>query len=255
MSRTLLVGSFTALATVAVIQVTQKESTIEQYKRNSQSIVRVGVGRGWGTGVITYTPSGKKVVITNDHVCFDFYKQRMNKDLIAYDAADKVVSRLRVLVSNSQYDLCAAEMIDSTSLPALTPSERAIDRFSHVHMIGFPTSGAGRPVFGPSDGYAIKEGFTTYMRPVERPSCPVGSVLVDTSVSGGRGLASLISQYNCLQTVFGMEITARSFPGNSGSLVFTDSNEYVGILSGGDPYTNNGMFIPGRNVISLIKGL
>lgn len=237
-----LIGLMVMLATIGLLNLTGSNNTVELYKLNAPFIVRVKIGnQGWGTGVLTRTPSGSVVVITNNHVCYDLVTQKPKERLVAFDADSHLVSSLKFLKTSIQHDLCALGMYSSRA-KGLTPSDVLHTRFTPVHTLGYPRTGR----LSPSDGYILEKAEVVFPFLTQGP-CPKGTA------SSLRSPAS--HSPICIQQLQEIALTNLTYPGNSGSLVFDDTNRYIGIISLGDDYTHTGLFVPALRVIELIKDL
>jgi serine protease Do len=185
-----------------------------------------------GTGWVTSAPSGRSVIVTNEHVCQVAQGEYVR---IEDDAGNEKLKG--ILKHNFARDLCVVEGIDA---PALTLAESAPSRFETLAVMGHPYL---KPTT-PSKGQFLKTRLSAVGFSRRPDGCPPPSVL-EQSIFGDA----------CVMNMELSLTTIAIYPGNSGSPVVNDKGEVVGVINSGDPRDNTGNFIPLPYVKETLNGL
>lgn len=179
-------------------------------------------GTGGGTGFSTTNDLGKRVVVTNAHVCAVGTDGYVN---VRSDFGKTYLKK--VLKTSSKRDLC---VIEGIPVPPLSIAVNSPNKFDDVMVIGHPFLAPAQPSRGVYVADSIEQ---TGLRPKEDGSCPEGSELSE----------SLFGSF-CLASFEVSLTTIPIYPGNSGSPVLNKKGEVVGVISLGDGRTNHGAFVP-----------
>lgn len=111
----------------------EKPTTSDLYNRYKDSVVWVGDAEGHGSGYVVRARSGKKVIVTNAHVC-----DHDDADLtIRYENNSE--SKEVAITVNPGKDICLVSLEDQ-SIPALELSDELPSQGDNVYTIGFPRS-------------------------------------------------------------------------------------------------------------------
>lgn len=194
------------------------------YNKAGESVVIVSnaAHTGGGTGFIATAASGKRVVITNWHVC----------EGTATDKKVHIIKQLdydvlaEVYMSDPKVDLC---VISEVPGKPLSVARKSAQRFDALFMLGHPMLHPLTPsqgfLVGPSD---IKIGYTPHSG-----ACPEGSKPTATF----QGMV-------CIMSLRVVDTTNTTFPGNSGSPVMNAQGEVVGVMNSTDGATGWGAMVP-----------
>lgn len=192
-------------------------------KFTEKSIVKVmnAAGTGGGTGWVA-TSEGKKVIVTNDHVCEVAFG-----DMVRIEQDDGTPSLKHILKRSFTRDLCLVEGVDA---PALKLAGKPAKRFDKVKVLGHPGLRPTAPAEGSFTGNGIVPiGFGAG----PDGTCPFGSEKID----------SFFGTFCLLQMELGYT-TVPIMPGNSGSPITNTDGEVIGVINSADSVGNQGMFIP-----------
>ena len=206
------------------------------YKQNqdatlARSIVKVlnRDERGGGTGWVTYA-KGKKVIITNDHVC-----EVGSGGFVLVEKDDGRKYLRRILKRNYTFDLC---MVEGVQAPVLKLSDEDPERFDDVYVTGHPSLKPTTPSTGKFTGNEI---------------VPIGGLSETGECRDGDEKIQLpFFGTICIHT---MELGITSvtiFPGSSGSPVLNSNSEVIGVMNSSGP-DNYGAFIPLERVKEFIN--
>lgn len=192
--------------------------------KTQESVVMVTnqEGTSGGTGFVTNTSSGNRVIVTNDHVCG-----------VSNDGYVKITDNQgnfaikRIIKRSFVRDLC---LIEGIKAPALYLSSRPADEFEHLTVVGHPQLMPTTP----SEGVFVKNiiiplGLNTQ----EDGSCKPGSQPVE----------SFFGTFCILYMEVGYT-TVPIFGGNSGSPIVNDKGKVVGVINSANSRTNRGNYIP-----------
>lgn len=190
---------------------------------NRKSIVKVLnlEGNGGGTGWVARS-GGKKVIVTNDHVCGVSFG-----GFVRIEEDNGQPSIKRVLKRNFARDLCLVEGVDA---PALTIAERPARIDDTVKVLGHPGLRPTAPATGTYTGNGIVPiGFGADAS----GECP----------EGAEAIQSFFGTFCILAMELGYT-TVPIMPGNSGSPITNTDGEVIGVINSADSTGNQGMFIP-----------
>lgn len=258
-----------AYAVLLIVALFFSLTAIRSYAVNSpleSSIVKVtnNEGTGGGTGWVTKTSTGKRVIVTNDHVC-----QVASNSYIRIEDDTGKPSIKRILKSDPNRDLCVIEGVDA---PALALASRAPTRFESLTVYGHPLLNPTTPSYGQyvADG-VVPVGFS----PNAEGKCDAGELMsLNPQFPGPRQPPSFIQPFagrkgdeddgGLLEMLFPrfclvyMELsfsTAIIYPGNSGSPVTNSDGDVVGVMNSASPQDNRGNFIPLTYVREILEGV
>jgi len=190
---------------------------------NRGSIVKVLnlAGNGGGTGWVARS-GGKKVIVTNDHVCGVSFG-----GFVRIEQDNGQPSLKRVLKRNFERDLCLVEGVDA---PALTISSNPARIDDAVKVLGHPGLRPTAPASGTYTGNGIVQiGFDTNAK----GECPPAA----------EKQGSFFGEYCILAMELGYT-TVPIMPGNSGSPITNTDGEVIGVVNSADSTGNQGMFVP-----------
>lgn len=189
-----------------------------------KSIVKVlnFEGTGGGTGWVADAKKGRKVIVTNDHVC-----SVQKGGFVRIERDDGTPSLNRVLKRNFERDLCLVEGVDA---PSLKIAREPAKRFDTVKVLGHPGLRPTAPATGTYTGPGI---IHLGLEPDSSGNCPK--------------MADKVGSFFGVFCVVPMEIgytTVPIMPGNSGSPITNTDGEVIGVINSADSTGNQGMFIP-----------
>lgn len=198
------------------------------YLLNSEpqnSIVKVlnpnNPGNG-GTGFVIRNKEGKRVIITNEHVCA---VNNANTMVIETRSGRSYIKN--ILNINYQRDLCVIEGVD---LPALNLSDTSPIPYNLLTVYGNPFLNPTQP----SKGVFVGNTLASILKPLNKDGhCESGGQYVETMF-----FTACVMQYELSMT------TVPIYPGSSGSPVLNESNQVVGVMNAGDNISHYGLYIP-----------
>jgi len=228
-----------ACTTITNEQITGNIGEVSIYDMIGDSVFRVGNENSWGTGFVMRTKSGKKVIITNDHVCDgmkamedkvkEFNKKVKNKkdkkkikNLIIGTSGGKW--RMKVIAKYAEHDLCML------AAPKYAPVLKLAAKYKFrekVFTAGYPSIHD----MTTNQGVVLKmDRSTDFPYPLEPKDCkgkkyklkvvnqwtPFGSIPVTT----------------CFLTPPRLQTSIRSGGGSSGSPVVNEKGEAIGVIMG-----------------------
>lgn len=206
----------------------------EMYKFAAPSVVRIEIpNKGTGTGFYTTDLLGRKVIVTNAHVCLE-----RRQPLIIHPS--KVGRPFRVVPKYISYitDLCVIAAPEGDTHPALTIATKALADGEPLFIAGHPR---GNP-------FTVSKG--TVVGPMK-----VEVAYPETFCENGSG--KLVNGFFgpiCAKEMrsFGMEVVMK--PGNSGGPILSQYGEVVGVaFAGGDGGQFALRLSELRRVLSLLK--
>jgi S1-C subfamily serine protease len=226
--KTALVVFFSLLAVAAqgMAPAPGRPNSTDIYQAVGKSIFKVIIpGKGSGSGFVISTPRGKRA-ITNAHVCMTegnmLYLKR-------YDGATYVEQALYI---DYHADLCVVSLHDQT-MPALDLALPAL-RGDTVFVVGHPHG----------NSLTVTEGIFVDYQTIDvgyEPPCVDGD-----SVQQG-----FFGDVQCGRSMYSMNITAITRPGNSGGPLVNSNGDVVGIVfAGGD---GDNFALPVRSLWRVLK--
>jgi S1-C subfamily serine protease len=228
----------------------QKET--QMLNRVSESVVWVGAPsepRGHGTGFSVETPSGGKVIVTNDHVCEAFAEEGK----IALILKDKSKVIRSVIMTSETADLCLIEGVPS--LPALKLAKNKPKPADDVWVVGYPLSHSMNFSKGKKIGELdIDIAVWSNTTPEKEAKCNASpkrrSIKIPLMMLGFQ-----IGELNiCVETNKNVtEMNAFIFPGNSGSPVVDTNGYVVGVAFVKNDKSNFGFAVSLDELKTLLK--
>lgn len=189
-----------------------------------------------GTGSFVTTPSGRVVILTNNHICD-----------IAEDGDIYVNEKFRahILAQYPKHDLCAL------SAPGINEGLNIAERSrlgQIIHVVGHPYLQPTTVTNGEIAGYTITKII------VDDPKCE-GEGFQKQDVSNTLFGALFNIQFICIRSLPAQYVTANILPGNSGSPVLDDSGDVVGVAYAGIEGSASGFIVPLVFVQDFLKDL
>lgn len=224
------IGIVLGLAFCGVAELYGRTDTARIYSTLSQSVVRITneSESSGGTGFIVQTASGKRLTLTNWHVCGS------ESHKWAYRANEFSQVKLRVIASDPLFDLC---VLEPAAGPAVVVSRNSPTPHNTLYVVGHPllkeASATHGSVIGP-----VKVDLTMPFNTV----CPDGFTLI----FGFQG-AGCAGSFDLIDT------TVQVFPGSSGSPVINEYQELVGVINGVDGRTGWGMMVRLEDVKTFLE--
>lgn len=204
-------------------------SNDELFKLGSLSVVRILSldGHPHGSGFITTLPSGDKVVITNEHVCYSASKNP--EWLVTLDIFGDSGLPLKASKMDGDHDLCAIKLpkaLQDKVIP-LKLASRQINR-TKTYVVGYP--GQHKLSFG--EGYSLGESEALVLSPGRDPA---------TCKEKAKIFFGLITV--CVKRYQLIETSVIIHGGNSGSMALNEYGEVVGVFNSADTDDNMGSMI------------
>jgi S1-C subfamily serine protease len=224
------VAGVVALAAISTVLVKASSAPLHR------SIVKVlnTEGTGGGTGWVTLTSSGKRVIVTNDHVC-----QVSNTDYIRIDDDSGKSSIKRILKRSFMRDLCVIEGVEA---PPLFMADTGPKRHEEVRVMGHPLLFPSAPTSGVYTGDIL----IPFFQPRDKDgTCPEGTEEAE--------LRSVFGPIEACRKVEELSVTTAPIaPGSSGSPVLNTSGQVIGVMNSAMS-ENYGMFIPLTYVKEILE--
>lgn len=187
-----------------------------------------------GSGALVRMPTGGTGIITNEHVCRGL-TQYFPKPVTHVDGA--AIKDLFIVKQDRKVDLCLLlsprllwhENFAVKAINAYYPGEGLL-------IIGYPLNGP----LAPQMGFYINQAPTMVVEEAKNGECD------------GELIPCMLGMLcGVTQTLNAM--TNLTYPGNSGSPVFDENLDLVGIANSGNTSTNQGNFISGATVANFLK--
>lgn len=206
--------------------------------RISQVVVKVVTAENasLGTGFYLETPQGRRVLITNWHVCEAYQDGLINFRLPTSD----IMVRLPIVKSVMLADLCVTYLPEGFAVNRLHLAEEKPNKFDKLYVMGYPLDHLQQP----AEGYFLGEGPIEVAFQAKDDKCPVNStehymfIFKICTVSYTLGATNVII-----------------YPGNSGSPVLNDRDELVGVMNSGDSQTNHGNYVTLDTLRAFLKDM
>lgn len=205
--------------------------------------IRVTTGRDegytMGSGELIRLPSKQTAILTNAHVC----KGVEGTNRLKYTVVNgRKIYDIQILKISDNPDLCVYYSPAILQEPGLVPYSIEYKYGMPLMEIGYPLNGPQTPSFG---RWLFHNSAAIIGEPAKtEEDCGPGTKYVTD------GFFNL-----CLTVEDLQETTVTTFPGNSGSPVFTMGGYMVGTMNSADGEQHNGNFISGKIVKQFLKGL
>lgn len=184
-----------------------------------------------GTAFQLNTPQGLRI-ITNAHVCQLF---SLNKTALLHTYDGKTFQR-KVLKISKTTDLCMLKGIKG--YPSLEMGSE-IRIFDKVRVIGHPLAGP----------FSLAQGYSIGKEEIELP--------VRLPLEQCKGKGYKIKHYwmgpLCIKTEEAVHVTAKIYPGNSGSPVINFWGRVTGVAFAADTRSHHGFIIPFEKLVEFIR--
>ncbi len=193
------------------------------FKESAPSAVRILTpeGRAHGSGFLLLTPKGKKVIITNEHVC-----EGMKEIRVRFPGVGDLDAMSFALYQDSKVDLCVIgipqEFQDIVRTLPLAPNFLLRGK---VFAIGYPLE---YPL-SLSQGYGLDRAIVQIASLSNKCEKPIPTMF----------------GWVCLKEMHVVVTNTTIYPGNSGSAALNEDGEVVGVFNSASSVTNYG------NMISL----
>ncbi len=181
----------------------------------SESIYMVAHMRGRGTGWVTTAKSGKKVMLTNVHVCDSelpvMFTTKHGKQLV-----------LKILGKDSKHDVCVLEA-PKNAVPLVMAE--GVEKEEDVYSVGFPTIEFMTSQHGRLKGYT--QLTMPYELPLEKCKGAEKYSIRDVPTQDEKG--KVTTEKTCVFSAKGLVTTIVVDGGASGSPILNADEEVVGM--------------------------
>lgn len=206
---------------------------LDYYSKRTFLTTFVGRGYTGGTSFALTTPSGNKVVITNDHICSE-----SKDDNLELHSKNGQVSVNRIIHSDHSVDLCIVQA--SPEMDAFTLASNVYPG-DKVYIVGYP--GLKGPIL--TSGYLL-----------EYTIIPVASRMEEGETCKGR-TNEVMTFFGpvkvCLTDYFSGVTNAVIAPGSSGSPVLNEEHRVVGVAFAGGPGADGALIVPLSTLQNFLK--
>ncbi len=201
------------------------------------NVVYVGAKTGGhGSGFVA-NYKGFRAIVTNSHVC---QLANSNDELFVKKNLETKLRKVKVLYRDRKHDVCITTVPTVFRSSGLRLGMQPHEGDS-IYVLGFPFGNRKSFVFGEWTG---EQSITIAYRYTKK-QCPGRYKIINT----------MFGKYEaCFIDMKAGEITASTFPGNSGSAVVNDRGLLVGVLfAGSNNSTVSNYIVPIRFLRSLFK--
>lgn len=243
----------TGLAAYAYM-VSPPVSVQDIYFKVSESVTQIHGYGGSGSAFLVKTKSGKKVLVTNEHVCRLATNGKLDITVGAINGVP-VNAHVKIIAESSTHDLCALEdMADSYLVPLELGGE--VGAYDRVFVVGFPLM----PLMTVTDGNVSGFGpFSIPMPDLDEETC-VGSkyrwvqAAVD-EITDDTEAPLVMSERVCALYGTAMYTTAVGDFGNSGGPTLDESGRVVGVAFAVRGNSSMVMVVPLSELVAFLESL
>jgi S1-C subfamily serine protease len=191
-----------------------------------------------GSGVLVALPSGNTGILTNEHVCHGVTQEHMEP----YSVVDgRPITGLHIEKVTQVPDLCLYTSIKLSGKRAIRVKDQILPEFAeNLLVLGYPNNG---PLTAQT-GFLISRNLMSIAK-----EWNFGEDCLSKTIGfSSRGLY-------CVITMPLNSMTNLTYGGNSGSPVFNEDDELVGLVNSADSNTAQGYFVSGHDIAQFLRGL
>lgn len=231
MIKNILLGLLSVVAIALILSGGDREEQV--LKATAPSVVRITSAQGGGTGFVVKAPSGKSVVVTNDHIC-DLGEVKADSRLLIEPFT------LTKLTSDDNKDLCV--MSAPANLSPLEVASEPAHIYQKVYLVGHPhlnqvTITSGR----------VRERVVVKLdTEIEAKQCKGANLSLEKVLIFG-----IFEAVVCQRAFKAVDMTAEALPGNSGSPVVDSLGKVLGVLFAGSEGAS--AYIDHDNLTSILS--